>query len=90
MLTTSYMGESDQFLQGFYSLPIPYNSDNGILIKMWNLNGTITTPWFGEAFAEDYFKEDRDFLVVLELPENIQDLVGGSSLIVDLEIRGFQ
>ena len=44
MLTTSYMWESDQFLQGFYSLPIPYNSDNGILIKMWNLNGTITTP----------------------------------------------
>ena len=49
---------------------------------MWNLNGTIKTPWFGENYAEDYYKEDRDFHVVLELPKNIQDLVGSSSLII--------
>ena len=63
-----------------------FNPNNGMRIKMWNLNGTITTPWFGEAFDEDYYKEDRDYHAVLELPENIQDLVGSSSLIVELEV----
>ena len=87
MLTTSYMGEIDQFLQGFYSLPMPYPSDKGLLIiRMWNLNGTIQTPWFGEDYEEEYYKEDREFLVVLELPKNIQDLVGSSSLTVELEV----
>ena len=32
----------DQVLQGFHSLPTTYNQ-----IKMWDLNGTITTPWLG-------------------------------------------
>ena len=53
---------------------------------MWNLNGTITTPWFGEDFIQDYYTEDIDYCVILEVPENIQDLVGSSSLVVELEV----
>ena len=46
MLPISYMGNMGQVLQGFHSLPKPNNLANGFEIKMWNLNGTITTPWF--------------------------------------------
>ena len=44
MSVTSNMGNLDQIYQGFHSLPIPFNDANGLKIKMWNLNGTITTP----------------------------------------------
>ena len=86
MLAISNKGNMDQVLQGFHSLPTPYNYGNRLKIKMWNLNGTISTPWFGEDYVEEYYKEDREFLMVLELPEDIKDQVGSGSLIVELEV----
>ena len=71
MLATSKIGNMDQVYQGFQSLPSRYNKVNGFEIKMWNRNGTITTPWYQEAFMEEYYKEDRDFHMVLELPGDI-------------------
>ena len=53
---------------------------------MWNLNGTITTPWFGKDFVEEYYKEDREFHMVLKLPDDIKEKVGSGSLIIDLEV----
>ena len=82
----SYMGNMDQVLQGFHSLPKPYNEENGFEIKMWNLNGTITTPWFGEDYVDEYYKEDKDFHIVLELPDDIKEQVGSGSLIIELEV----
>ena len=35
---------------------------------------------------EEYHKEDRDFHVVLELPDDIKEQVGSGSLIIDLEV----
>ena len=88
MLATLQMGNIDEMLQGFHSRPIPHNNaENGLKIKMWNLNGTITTPWFGGDYVEEYYKENREFLMVLELPENIKDQVGSGSLIIDLEVN---
>ena len=86
MSASSHMGNLDQVLQGFHSQPTPYNEANGLKIKMWNLNGTITTPWFGGDFVQEYYKEDRDFLMVLELPDDIKDQVGSGSLIIDLDV----
>ena len=86
MLATSYMMNMNEVLQGFHSLPKPINHTNSFEIKMWNLNGTITTPWFGEDYVEEFYKEDRDFLVVLELPGDIKDQVGSGSLIIELEV----
>ena len=81
------MGNLDQALRGFHSLPTPYNDANGLKIKMWYLNGTITTPWFGGDFVQEYYQEDREFLMVLELPDDIKDqLLGGGSLIIDLKV----
>ena len=59
MLAHLHMGNMDQVLQGFHSLPTPYNNGNGLKINMWNLNGTIKTPWFGEDCVEEYYQEDR-------------------------------
>ena len=86
MLATLHMENIDQVLQGFHSLPKPYNDANGLKTEMWNLNGTITTPWFGGDFVEEYYKEDTDFLVILRLPGDIRDQVGSGSLVVKLEV----
>ena len=80
------MGNWDEMLKGFLSRPIPYNNENGLKTKVWNLNGTITTPWFRADYVEEFYKEDREFLVVLELPDDIKDQVGIGSLIIDLEV----
>jgi len=86
MLATSNIRNMDQVYQGFHSLPRPYNHVNGFEIKMWNRNGTITTPWYQEDFVEEYYKEDRDFHIVLELPDDIKDQVGSGSLVIELDI----
>ena len=86
MLPTLHMGNMDQILQGFHSLPEPFNDTNAFEIRMWNLNGTITTPWFGEDYVEEYYKEDRDFHIVLELPDDIKEQVGSGSLIIEVEL----
>ena len=87
MIAASNIRNMDQVYHGFYSLPKPYKHENGFEIKMWNWNGTITTPWFGEEFNEEYYKEDRDFHMMLELPDDINDQVGSGSLIIDLEFN---
>ena len=33
---------------------------------------------------EEYYQEDREFFMVLELPKDIRDQVGGGSLFIDL------
>ena len=71
MLPIFHMGNMEQVLQGFHSLPKSYNQANSFEISMWNLNGTITTPWFGGDYVEEYYKEDREFLMVLELPQEM-------------------
>ena len=81
-----HMGNLDQVFQGFHSLPLPYNNANGFKIKMWNLNGTITTPRFGKDYVEEYYNEDKEFLMVLELPDDIKVLVGSGSLLIDLDV----
>ena len=86
MLATLHMENIDQVLQGFHSLPKPYNDANGLKIEMWNLSGTIMTPWFGGHFVEEYYKEDTDFLVILRLPGDIRDQVGTGSLVIKLEV----
>ena len=68
-------------------MPTPYKNGDSFEIKMWNVNGTITTPWFGEDFVEEYYKEDREFHFVLELPIDIKDQVGSGLLVLELEFN---
>ena len=85
MLATANMGNMDQILQGFHSLPIPYDT-NGLMINAQNVNGTITTPWFQGKYVEEYFRDNRSFLIFLDFPDDIKDQIGGGSLIIELEV----
>ena len=65
MFAISNTANMDQVHQGFLSLPTPYNIAKGLKINMSNLNGTITTPWFWEDFAEEYYQPDRVLFLCL-------------------------
>ena len=82
----TWMRYLDQIYQGFYSVPKPYKHANSLEIKMWNKNGTISTPWYGEDFVEAYYEEDRDIHMVLELPDDIKEQVGSGLLVIELEV----
>ena len=86
MVATSNILNVAQMNQGFHSIPKPYNDANGLCINMWYENGTIATPWFGGEYREEYYKDDKDYLMALELPEDIKVHVGSGSLIIDLEV----
>ena len=66
MVAISNLGNMDQVYQGHHSLPKPYKT-SAFEIKMWNLNGTITSPYYGGEFVEEYYKKDREIHIVLEL-----------------------
>ena len=83
-LATSNKGNVDQVYQGYHSLPKPYF--HGTEIRMQSLNGTITTPWYGGEFVEEYYKKDQVYHMVLELPDDIKDQVGNGSLAIELEV----
>ena len=85
-LATPSSGDMDLVYQGFQSLPKPLNNGKSFQVKIWNTNGTISTPFYGKEFVEEYYKEDRDISAVLDIPINIKDQVGSGSLILDLEI----
>ena len=75
--TKSFLGDGHRlklFLGVWESgaLPTPYNDVNSLKIEMWNLNGTITTPWFDQEYVKDYYQESKEFLVVLRLPGDIK------------------
>ena len=82
MPAVSNLGNMDQVYQGYHSLPKPHH--NGFEIKKWNQNGTITTPWYGGEFVEDYYKKNQKYHIVLELPHDIKDRVGSGSLVIEL------
>ena len=85
MLAISNIGNMDQVYQGFHSLPKPYQL-NGFEIKMWNLNGTITSPYYGGDFVEDYYKEDIEIHPILDLPNDVKSIIGFGSLQIELEV----
>ena len=85
MLAISNERNLPEVLQGVHSLPKPFNG-NGFKIKMWNVNGTITSPWFEGDFLENYYKEDKEIHVVLEFPDDIKDRIGDGSFEIELEV----
>ena len=87
MSTTLNMGNTDQILQGFHSLPLPYLHLNGLKVEMWNLNGTITSPWYKSGFRRDYYKKDIDYYMVLKLPKDIRDYKGPLHIEIEADLR---
>ena len=76
----------DQVYEGFQSLPKHAGDKNGFEIKMWNVNGTITSPWYGGDYVEEFYREDRDICILLEIPDDIKGHVGSGAIIIDVEV----
>merc|ERR1711952_594555 len=72
-------------VDGFQSIPKPYGG-SGVEILMWDNNGSIETPWFGQNFDETYYKTDKHHHYVLEFPEDLSDQIGSGSLVVEIEV----
>ena len=73
MLAISNGLNMDPVFKGLQSLPKNDIGANSFKVMMWSLNGTIATPWFGEHYVEEYYKEDHAFQVVLEFPGDVKD-----------------
>ena len=58
MLATANPSNLRQVYIGFQSNPKPYEA-GGLEVRMWNMNGTLQTPWYKEGYDEDYYKEDK-------------------------------
>ena len=56
------------------------------MMSMGSLNGTVATPGFREQFKEEYYKEDREYVVVLQIPNEVKEKIGSGSITVELEI----
>ena len=64
--------------------PKPYNT--GFNVRLWNEKGTITTPWFGQQHNETFFLEDKEYHLVLEIPDNVEQYIGDGTLVVEIEV----
>ena len=85
ILATQTAEDMDHAYERFQSLQQPNNLGKGFQVQVWNTNGTISTPFYGEEFVDAYYKEDKDFHIVLELPVAIKDQVDNGSLKIELE-----
>ena len=65
----------ETLFEGYQSVPKPYGV-NGHDIRMWNNSGSITTPGFKGHFNVDRYKEDKSYLLALDLPKNILEMLG--------------
>ena len=83
MIATANNKSLNRMYGGYQSVPKPFGK-NGLEIEVWNKDGCIWTPWFGEDYDESYHLEDRQHHTVLQFPEDLAGLVG--SLLVELEV----
>ena len=84
-LATANPANTRIIFEGFQSTPYP-DQEGGFELRMWNNSGTYQTPWFGEEYIEDYYKEDKNHKVVLEFPDDIDKKVGSGFLAIQLEV----
>ena len=85
MLAAANPENIGKMFDGFQSIPKPY-CGSGFEILMWDNNGTIETPWFGQTFDETYYKTDKHHHYVLEFPEDLAEQIGSGRLVVEIEV----
>ena len=49
-------------------------------------SGSISTPGLGSITPPNYYKERHEYTAVIELPYNITEVIGSSSLVVDVDV----
>ena len=71
-------------LEGSLTRVRPYVE--GFEVRVRNSSGFIRSPGYGEEFDYGHYETNRYHQVVVELPEDIQQLVGDGRLVVELEV----
>ena len=74
-----------KMFDGLQSTPKPYGG-SGFEILMWDDNGTIETPWYGQPFDETHYKIDKHHQMVLEFPEDLAEQIGSGFLVIEIEV----
>ena len=63
-----------QIYKGFQSTP-KLSKTLEVETRIWNINGTLQTPRFGEEYDKNRYKENKDHKVILQFPEDIKEQV---------------
>ena len=61
--------------EGYQSVPRP-TEHAGLKVLMWNIEGSLETPWYGDDYDADLNGRVQEFQMVLEFPENLVDNIG--------------
>ena len=85
LLATANPANTRIMYEGYQSTP-KTDEQTGFEVRMCKNNGRHKTPWFGETYREDYYKEDKYHRVILELPNDIDKKVGRGSLEIQLKV----
>ena len=59
---------------------------NGFKTVVWNNFGLYATPKFAEKYDKSHYRDDQNFHVVLEYPEDLAEHVCSGSLVIQLEV----
>ena len=51
-----------------------------------DLRGSVSTPGLGSLAPPNYFEERHEYTAVIELPNNITDVIGNSSLKINVDV----
>ena len=52
------ISNAKQVYYGFQKI-IKLSFESGLEMVVWNNSGSVQTPWFGESYREDFYKEDK-------------------------------
>ena len=83
MLATVNPENVRKTVEGFHKFP---DYSETIEIVMSNNYGEIQTPWFGESYNKDYYKEGKKLLFDIKISEELKAHVGRRSLVIELEV----
>ena len=86
MLMAANPGNLKQVFQGYQSIPQPIGN-KGFMTFLWNRTGKHQTPDFGGEYDEGFFKADREYQTVLQLPDDMAEQVGGGKLVIEIEVN---
>ena len=62
------------------------NDHSNLELVSRNMVGHVKTPDFGKHVATEFYMKDRSSNFILELPDNLEDMIGDSRLVVNLHV----
>ena len=85
MKAAANLGNLQAIYDGYQSVPRP-TEHAGLKVLMWNIEGSIKTPWYGDDVdLADLNGQVQEFQMVLEFPPNLVDNIGHGKLVIMIE-----